>query len=140
MMVSDPVSDLFTRIRNAVMRKNKILTVPSTPISRGVSAILLAYHVLDDLQESIELPLQKNSPNTLYLSLAYGGGRSRTPKLKNIQRLSRPGARKYCKSKRISRATKGPSILILSTSRGIMTGSQARRQNIGGEALGYFTR
>nr|AIG99468.1 ribosomal protein S8 [Karenia mikimotoi] len=139
MMVSDPVSDLFTRIRNAAMRKNKILTVPSTPISRGVAQILFDYNVLDDLQESIELALQKNSPNTLYLSLAYGGGRARTPKLKNIQRLSRPGARKYCKSKRIPRATKGPSILILSTSSGIMTGLQAQKQNLGGEALGYFT-
>lgn len=140
MMVFDPVSDLFTRIRNAVMRKNKILTIPSTPISRGVSVILLTYRILDDLQESIELPLQKKWPNTLYLSLAYRRNRSRKPKLKNIQRLSKPGARKYCKSKRIFCVIKGRSILILSTSRGIMTGSQARRQNIGGEALGYFTR
>mmetsp|Transcript_64017 Transcript_64017/g.106155 ORF Transcript_64017/g.106155 Transcript_64017/m.106155 type:complete len:133 (+) Transcript_64017:51-449(+) len=130
----DSVSDMFTRIRNAAMRKTKVLTVSATPITRGIAQALLSYRLLENVQESIE----QTSRRTLYLSLATKKTSPQEIILKDIQRLSKPGSRKYCKSKAIPHAIKGIGIPIISTSKGVMTGLDAREKGLGGELLGYF--
>jgi len=130
-MTTDPIADYLTRIRNAVMARHRIVEIPASNLKINISRILkdqgyiLNYKFEEDSKQGkIKIAL-KYHPET------------KTPAIKEIQRLSRPGLRKYSGKDNIPRILNGLGIAILSTSKGVMTDKEARQQGIGGEVLCY---
>ena len=130
MNVTDPIADLLTRIRNASAARHRELTLPSSRMKREIARILTeegfieAYDVRPDgVQEMLTLRLK------------YVEGR--TPVVTGLKRISKPGLRVYARKTEIPRVLGGLGLAILSTSHGVMTGSDARKQNLGGEVLCY---
>lgn len=130
MVVSDPIADLLTRIRNANMVFHDRVEVPGSKIKRAIVEILKNegyirdYEWIDDGKQGI-----------IRIYLRYGPGKSRV--IQGLRRISRPGLRIYAKRDQIPRVLGGLGIAILSTSRGVMTDKEARRQGVGGEVLCY---
>ena len=130
-MTTDPIADYLTRIRNAVMAKHRIVEIPASNIKVDITRILKDQGYIlnykfeeDDKQGKIKIAL-KYHPET------------KTPAIKEIQRISRPGLRKYSGKDKIPRILNGLGVAILSTSKGVMTDKEARSQGIGGEILCY---
>ena len=131
-MTNDTISDMLTRIRNANLAKHQIVQVPSTKITRNIAQVLFAEGLIDSFEE-----LKNGLKSSLLLSLKYTG-KSRTPKIAKIQRISKPGLRVYSGSKKMPRILGGFGTAIISTSKGLMTDHQARKTGIGGELLCYI--
>ncbi|KAJ4735959.1 hypothetical protein LUZ62_003203 [Rhynchospora pubera] len=132
-MSKDTISNLITLIRNADMAKKETVRIPSTNITESVVKILLTEGFIENVRKH-----QENQKNFLILTLRYrktqkGIYRTRT----FLKRISRPSLRIYSKYQRIPKILGGIGIVILSTSRGIMTDREARLQRIGGEILCY---
>jgi len=130
-MFTDPISDFLTRIRNAVSARHKVVEIPASNIKKEITKILmdkgyiLNYKFMeDDKQGVIKIALKYNP-------------RTKTPAIRNIQRASRPGLRKYAGATNLPRVSNGLGISILSTSKGLMTDKEARRDNVGGEVICY---
>ena len=130
-MITDPVADFLTRIRNAIMAKHRIVDIPASNLKKEMTKILfekgyiLSYKFEDeDAQGNIKIAL-KYHPKT------------KTPAIKKIQRVSTPGLRKYAGANELPRVLNGLGIAILSTSRGVITDKEARNLNVGGEVLCY---
>ncbi|MDP9270841.1 MAG: 30S ribosomal protein S8 [Chloroflexota bacterium] len=130
MNTTDPIADMLTRIRNASAARHKELTLPSSKVKREIARILAEEGFIEswatapgEVQESLSVRLK------------YVEGR--TPVVSGIKRISKPGLRVYARKTEIPRVLGGLGTAILSTSRGIMTGSQARKLNLGGEVLCY---
>ena len=130
--MTDPISDYLTRIRNAIMAKHKIVEIPASSLKKDITRILydkgyiLNYKFEDDkTQGKIKIAL-KYHPE------------SKISAIKSLERISRPGLRKYVDKKKVPRVLNGMGIAIMSTSRGVMTDKEARVQNIGGEVLCYI--
>jgi small subunit ribosomal protein S8 len=130
--MTDPIADLLTRIRNAIMAGHKVVEAPASNLKKEVARILfekgyiLGYKVIEG--ESVQ--------STLKIALKYNP-KSKKPAIKSIQRVSRPGLRKYVGAEEMPRVLNGLGVAILSTSRGLMTDKEARKENIGGEVLCY---
>ncbi|MFC7358126.1 30S ribosomal protein S8 [Jejudonia soesokkakensis] len=131
-MTSDPVSDYLTRVRNAVKAGHRVVEVPASNLKKEITKILfdqgyiLSYKFEDD-----------NGPQgTIKIALKYDK-LTKDPVIKKIQRISKPGLRKYSGSSEMPRILNGLGIAIVSTSAGVMTGKQAANQNVGGEVLCY---
>jgi len=130
--MTDPIADLLTRIRNAIMAGHKIVEAPASNLKKEVARILfekgyiLSYKVVDG----------ENNQNVLKIALKYNP-KSKKPAIKKIMRASRPGLRKYIGVDEIPRVLNGLGIAIISTSRGLMTDKEAKKENIGGEVLCY---
>jgi small subunit ribosomal protein S8 len=129
--MTDPISDFLTRIRNAIMAKHKIVEIPASNLKKDITRILydkgyiLNYKFEDDkLQGKIKIALKYHPESKL-------------PAIKSLERISKPGLRKYVDKKKVPRVLNGMGIAILSTSKGVMTDKEARVQNIGGEVLCY---
>ncbi len=129
--MTDPIADYLTRIRNAIMAKHKVVDIPASNLKKDITRILhdqgyiLNYKFIDDnIQGIIKIALKYNSETKL-------------PAIKSIKRISRPGLRKYARKDRVPRVLNGLGIAILSTSKGVMTDKEARKQNIGGEIICY---
>ena len=131
-MVNDTISDMLTRIRNATMVKHQIVQIPSTKMSLAIAKILKDEGFIDDFEDYVE-----NKKNYLLLSLKYLG-KSRKSVISKIERVSKPGLRVYSHRKDLPRVLGGIGVAIISTSKGIMTDREARRQNVGGEVLCYI--
>ncbi len=130
MNVTDPIADMLTRIRNASAARHRELTLPSSKVKREIARILVEEGFLDGYDT------QPNGvQDQLVVRLKYVEGR--TPVVSGIKRISKPGLRVYARKTEIPRVLGGLGLAILSTSRGIMTGSQARKLNLGGEVLCY---
>ena len=130
MNVTDPIADMLTRIRNASAARHKELTLPGSRVKREIARILAE----EGFIESYEV--QPNGvQDALTLRLKYVEGR--TPVVTGLKRISKPGLRVYARKTEIPRVLGGLGLAILSTSHGIMTGTQARKQNLGGEVLCY---
>ena len=127
--LTDPIADLLTRIRNSVQVQKKEFFVPYSKIKSDIVAILKKEGYIDgyELDHSETHPRLKIVPRYLGKSAAIAG----------LRRISRPGLRRYVNSEEIPRVLGGMGIAILSTSRGVMTGHEARHQKIGGELLAY---
>nr|AIT94619.1 ribosomal protein S8 [Chlorosarcina brevispinosa] len=125
-MVNDTISDMLTRIRNANLAKKKIVCMPFTRISQQISHILQKEGFIESFQIA--------SSSELHLLLKYKG-RDNKPCITNLRRISKPGLRIYANHKEIPKILGGMGIVILSTSRGIMTDREARFRGIGGEVL-----
>jgi small subunit ribosomal protein S8 len=127
---TDPIADMLTRIRNASLARHRELTLPSSRIKREIARILVEEGFVDAFDTS-----QDGIQEMLTLRLKYVEGR--TPVVSGLKRISKPGLRVYARKTEIPRVLGGLGMAILSTSQGIMTGSQARKLNLGGEVLCY---
>ena len=130
MNTTDPIADLLTRIRNASSARHRELTVPSSRVKREIARILVEEGFIESF-ETVPGGVQES----LTIRLKYVEGR--TPVVAGLKRISKPGLRVYARKTEIPRVLGGLGLAILSTSRGIMTGQQARKLNLGGEVLCY---
>jgi small subunit ribosomal protein S8 len=128
-MVTDPIADFLTRIRNAQMAKHRIVEIPASNLKKRITEILydkgyiLKYKFEDD-----------NKQGLIKIALKYDG-QSKEPVIRSLERISRPGLRQYAKPSEIKRVKNGLGIAIVSTSKGVMTDKEARNNNVGGEVL-----
>jgi len=130
--MTDPIADLLTRIRNAIMAGHKVVEAPASNLKKEIARILFEKgYIL-----SYKLIEGENGQGTLKIALKYNP-RSKQPAIKSIQRASRPGLRKYSGADKLPRVLNGLGIAIISTSRGLMTDKEARKENVGGEVLCY---
>jgi small subunit ribosomal protein S8 len=131
-VVTDTISDMLTRIRNATMVKHQIVQIPVTKMSFAIATILKQEGFISDFES-----YQENNKDYLLLSLKYLG-KSRKPVISEIQRVSKPGLRVYANSKELPRVLDNLGIAIISTSKGVMTNLKAKELGIGGEVLCYI--
>ncbi|HYN63111.1 MAG TPA: 30S ribosomal protein S8 [Candidatus Limnocylindrales bacterium] len=131
MNVTDPIADMLTRIRNASAARHKDLSLPSSRVKREIARILVDEGFVDSFATQ-----QDGVQEMLTVQLKYVEGR--TPVVSGLKRISKPGLRVYARKTEIPRVLGGLGLAILSTSHGIMTGSQARKLNLGGEVLCYI--
>jgi small subunit ribosomal protein S8 len=125
-MMTDPVSDMLSRIRNAAMARHERTHVPASKLKRHIAEILKAEGYIADVRDGDE-------PHTITIVLKYG--RDRQCAIDGIRRVSRPGRRVYVGHDDIPRVLSGMGVAILSTSRGVMSDREARKQKVGGELL-----
>jgi len=131
-MTTDTIADMLTRIRNANLTKHQIVQIPSTKITRNIAQVLFTENLIDSFEE-----LKKGLNSSILLSLKYTG-KERKPRIEKIQRISKPGFRVYSGAKKMPRVLGGFGTAIVSTSRGLMTDHQARKEGLGGELLCYI--
>lgn len=126
-MMTDPVSDMLTRIRNAVLARHERTDMPASQLKKHIAEILKSEGYIADVRPS------EADPSLLTIVLKYG--RDRTSAIDGIRRVSRPGRRVYVRHDHIPRVLSGMGVAILSTSRGVMSDKDARRQKVGGELI-----
>ncbi len=131
-MTTDTIADMLTRIRNANLAKHQIVQIPSTKVTKNIAQVLLAEGLIDSFEE-----LKNGLKSSLLLSLKYIG-KARKPSIEKIQRISTPGLRVYSSAKKMPRILGGFGTAIISTSSGLMTDQQARKEGVGGELLCYI--
>lgn len=131
-MVTDTISDMLTRIRNATMVKHQIVQIPVTKMSLAITTILKDEGFIEDFE-----PYQESKREYLLLSLKYIG-KSRDSVISQIKRISKPGLRVYKKSNELPKVLDDLGIAIVSTSKGVMTNVKAKTLGIGGEVLCYI--
>ena len=131
-MVTDPIADFLTRIRNANSAGHRVVDIPASNTKREITKILFDQgYILSYKFEETE-----NHQGNIKIALKYDK-LTKDPVIKEIQRISKPGLRKYSSSSELPRILNGLGIAIVSTSHGVMTGKQAQVQNVGGEVLCY---
>ena len=128
-MVTDTISDMLTRIRNANMVKHQIVQIPATKMSLAIADILKEEGFIEDFES-----YKENNVNYFLLSLKYTG-KSRESVICKIERVSKPGLRVYANSKKLPKVLDNLGIAIMSTSKGVMTNLKAKELGIGGEVL-----
>ena len=133
--MTDPIADYLTRLRNAVMAKHRIVDVPASNIKKDITKILhekgyiLNYKFVED---------EDNKQGTIKIALKYHPV-TKQPAINSLERISKPGLRKYVGSDKLPRVLNGLGIAILSTSQGVMTDKEARKEEVGGEVLCYVS-
>ena len=130
-MNTDPIADYLTRVRNAVAANHRVVEIPASNLKREITKILfdqgyILSYKFDDA----------TAQGTIKIALKYDKI-TKEPVIKDIQRISKPGLRKYAGSTEIPRILNGLGIAIVSTSHGVMTGKQAKADKVGGEVLCY---
>jgi len=130
MNVSDPIADMLTRVRNASRARHTEVIVPASRTKREIARILKEEGFIADVSEERDGPTQ-----LLRLQLKYVDGK--VPVVSGLKRISKPGLRVYARKTDIPRVLGGLGLVIVSTSKGIMTGTQARQAELGGEILAY---
>jgi small subunit ribosomal protein S8 len=131
MSMSDPIADMLTRMRNAMMRQHQTVSVPHSKIKESLAQVLKEEGYIEDFQVLPEKPQA-----VIHIKLKYvGGRRERRPVITGLERVSRPGRRMYVGKKEIPWVLSGMGIAVITTSKGIMTGQKARQQGLGGEVL-----
>ena len=130
MNVSDPIADMLTRVRNASRARHAEVLVPASRTKREIARILKEEGFIAEVREEREGPAQ-----LLRLELKYVDGK--VPVVSGLKRISKPGLRVYARKTDIPRVLGGLGVVIVSTSKGIMTGTQARQAELGGEILAY---
>ena len=131
MVVTDPIADMLTRIRNALIAKHDKVDVPASKMKRAIAQILLEEGFIKGYENINEGP-----QGTIRVTLKYGANREKA--IIGLKRISRPGLRVYARQDRIPKVLGGLGIAILSTSNGVITDKQARKQAVGGEVLAYI--
>lgn len=130
MVMTDPIADFLTRIRNANMAKHESLEVPASKIKRDIAEILKNEGFVRDVEY-----IDDDKQGIIRVFLKYGKGNERV--ISGIRRISKPGLRSYVKADAVPKVLNGLGIAILSTSEGVITDKEARAKNIGGEILAY---
>ena len=131
-MYTDPIADYLTRIRNASLTGHKVVEIPSSKMKNEITKILFDEGYI----MSYKIVEIKDNQDIIKIALKYDG-LTNEPVIRKIQRISRPGLRKYSGSKNIPRILNGLGISIVSTSKGVMTGKAALKNKIGGELICY---
>ena len=131
MAANETIADMLTRIRNACLVRHQTTNIPATRMTRSIAKVLKDEGFIDDYEEAGE-----GVKKYLVVSLKYKG-KNRQPIITAMKRVSKPGLRVYSNRKELPRVLGGIGIAIVSTSSGIMTDREARRQGIGGEVLCY---
>ncbi len=130
-MYTDPIADYLTRIRNAVAASHKVVEIPASNLKKEITKILF------DQGYILSYKFEENGPQgTIKIALKYDK-ETKQPVIRDLQRISKPGLRKYAGSSEIPRILNGLGIAIVSTSKGLMTGKQAKQLNVGGEVICY---
>ena len=130
-MVTDPISDYLTRLRNAISAKHKVVEIPASNLKKEMTRILmdqgfiLNYKVMDDKKQGV-----------IKIALKYNN-KTKESAIRNLTRISKPGLRKYSGVDTMPRVLNGLGVAIISTSKGLVTDKEARKQNVGGEVLCY---
>ncbi|MBR1718502.1 MAG: 30S ribosomal protein S8 [Bacilli bacterium] len=129
--MTDPIADMLTRIRNANQMRYKEVEVPASKIKLEIARILKEEGFIADFKVNKE-----SVQDMMVLNLKYGENKERV--ITGLKRISKPGLRVYAKSNEIPKVLNGLGIAIVSTSKGIMTDKQARKESLGGEVLAYI--
>lgn len=130
MIVTDPIADMLTRIRNANVERHQSVDVPYSKVKKAIADIL----VEEGFVSSLEV-LGENTKKTIRITLKYD---NKTRVLQGLKRISKPGLRIYANAEELPRVLNGLGIAVISTSKGIMTDKKARKLNVGGEVLAYI--
>ena len=131
MHITDPIADMLTRIRNANSAKHDTVDIPASKMKKAIVQILVdegyikAYKIIDDDKQGV-----------IRVTLKYGEGKSQV--ITGLRRVSKPGLRIYSNVEDMPKVMKGLGVAIISTSKGIMTDREARKQNVGGEVLAFI--
>ena len=130
-MYTDPIADFLTRIRNAASAGHRVVEIPASNLKKEMTKILfdqgyiLSYKFIENkVQDSIKIALKYDK-------------QTKQPVMRKIERVSKPGLRKYVSSSEMPRVLNGLGVAIVSTSKGVMTNKKARQENVGGEVLCY---
>ncbi len=130
-MVTDPIADMLTRIRNANQMRDKEVEMPASKMKIEIARILKEEGFIVDYKVK-----KNNVQDILVLSLKYSDKKERV--ITGLRRISKPGLRAYVKAEEVPKVLNGLGIAIISTSKGVMTDKDARRQSLGGEVLAYI--
>ncbi|MEG1503408.1 30S ribosomal protein S8 [Enterococcus sp. 22-H-5-01] len=130
MVMTDPIADFLTRIRNANMVKHDTVEVPASTIKRDIAEILKREGFVRDVEY-----IEDDKQGMIRVFLKYGKNDERV--ITNLKRISKPGLRVYVKADEVPRVLNGLGIAIISTSEGLLTDKEARNKNVGGEVLAY---
>lgn len=131
MIVTDPIADMLTRIRNAQTARHETVLIPVSKIKKAIADILLREGYIANVTEE-----QGDTENNIKITLKYGNKNERI--ITGLKRISKPGLRIYADKTKIPKVLNGLGIAIISTSKGIITDKEARVQGIGGEVLAYI--
>ena len=130
MQITDPIADMLTRIRNANSAKHETVDIPASNMKKSIAEILndegyiKSYQIIEDGKQGV-----------IRIALKYGNNKEKV--ISGLKRVSKPGLRIYAGAEELPRVLKGLGIAIVSTSKGVMTDKEARKQNIGGEVLAF---
>ena len=131
MHITDPIADMLTRIRNANSAKHDTVDIPASNMKKAIAQILVdegyikGYKVIEDGKQGV-----------IRVTLKYGEGKSQV--ITSLRRVSKPGLRKYSNVEDMPKVMRGLGVAIISTSKGVMTDKEARKQNVGGEVLAFI--
>ena len=131
MVMNDPIADMLTRIRNAQVAKHDVVVLPASNAKKAVAKILLA----EGYVKSIDF-VDDGPQGSIKITLKYVGGKQ--PVIAGLKKISKPGLRVYAEGAALPKVLGGLGIAIISTSKGLMTDREARKQMIGGEVLAYI--
>jgi small subunit ribosomal protein S8 len=130
--MTDPISDYLTRLRNAIKANHRIVEIPASKLKKEMTKVLFEKgYILNYKFEDVI-----NHQGTIKIALKYHPV-TKTSAIKTLERISRPGLRKYSGAETLPRVINGMGIAIVTTSKGVMTDKEARNQNVGGEVLCY---
>ena len=132
MVVNDPIADMLTRIRNAQVAKHDTVEVPASKTKKAIAKILLDEGYIKSVEN-----INDGVQGTLKITLKYVDGKQ-TPVIAGLKRISKPGLRVYARCEEMPKVLGGLGIAIVSTSKGLMTDKNARKNNLGGEVLAYI--
>ena len=131
MNITDPIADLFTRIRNANTSKHKTVDIPASNVKRAIAEILFNEGYIKAFEE-----IANENQGIIRITIKYDEKGNRV--IAGLKRISKPGLRVYAAKDELPKVLNGLGIALISTSKGIMTDKQAREQGIGGEVLAYI--
>ena len=131
MQITDTIADLLTRIRNAASAKHDTVEIPASNMKKAICQILVDEGYIKSFSVT-----EDGKQGMIKVVLKYGEGK--TPVIKGLRRVSKPGLRIYADTENMPKVMKGLGIAIMSTSKGVMTDKQARKEHVGGEVLAYI--
>ncbi|MEQ6376631.1 30S ribosomal protein S8 [Bacillaceae bacterium S4-13-58] len=131
MVMTDPIADMLTRIRNANMVRHEKLEIPASKVKKELADILKREGFIRDYEF-----VEDNKQGILRIFLKYGANNERV--ITGLKRISKPGLRVYAKAEELPRVLNGLGIAVVSTSKGVLTDKEARRESVGGEVLAYI--
>jgi small subunit ribosomal protein S8 len=129
--MTDPIADYLTRLRNALMARHRVVEIPASNIKKEITKVLFEKGYIQNYKFD-----NSTVQGTIKIALKYDLA-TKQPAIMNLERISKPGLRKYAGAEELPRVMSGLGIAILSTSKGVMTDKEARVQHIGGEVLCY---
>jgi small subunit ribosomal protein S8 len=130
-MTTDPIADYLTRVRNAIMARHKVVEIPASNMKKAITKILFEKGYI--LNYKFE---EDKKQGTIKIALKYHPG-TKASAIQSLERISRPGLRQYADATSLPRVINGLGIAIISTSKGVISDKEARKENVGGEVLCY---